>query len=72
MNDSVKSFDFEKGELLLINKPKTWTSFDVVKKIRYEPSKKIFTDFSVLVFHFLYNGSGATAGERKWPLFDPG
>lgn len=26
--------DFEKGELLLINKPLRWTSFDVVKKIR--------------------------------------
>lgn len=28
-------FDFEKGELLLVNKPYEWTSFDVVKKIRY-------------------------------------
>lgn len=27
-------WDFEKGELLLIDKPYTWTSFDVVKKIR--------------------------------------
>ena len=26
--------DFEKGELLLINKPLRWTSFDVVKKVR--------------------------------------
>jgi len=27
-------FDFETGEILLINKPLTWTSFDVVKKVR--------------------------------------
>ncbi len=26
--------DFEKGEVLLIDKPLRWTSFDVVKKIR--------------------------------------
>jgi len=29
-----KAFDFVKGELLLIDKPLTWTSFDVVGKIR--------------------------------------
>lgn len=29
-----KKFDFTEGELLLIDKPYTWTSFDVVKKIR--------------------------------------
>jgi tRNA pseudouridine55 synthase len=29
-----KAFDFVKGELLLIDKPLTWTSFDVVKKLR--------------------------------------
>jgi len=28
------SFDFELGEILNINKPVGWTSFDVVKKIR--------------------------------------
>ena len=28
------SFDFERGEILNINKPAGWTSFDVVKKIR--------------------------------------
>ena len=27
--------DFEEGEVLLINKPRTWTSFDVVNKVRY-------------------------------------
>ena len=28
------NFDFESGEILLINKPLSWTSFDVVKKVR--------------------------------------
>lgn len=28
------TFDFVAGEVLLINKPLTWTSFDVVKKVR--------------------------------------
>ena len=28
-------FDFESGEILLVNKPYEWTSFDVVNKIRY-------------------------------------
>jgi len=27
-------FDFEAGEVLLVNKPKGWSSFDVVKKLR--------------------------------------
>jgi tRNA pseudouridine55 synthase len=30
----MSTFDFETGELLLIDKPLTWTSFDVVGKIR--------------------------------------
>jgi len=29
-----KDYDFLAGEILLINKPSTWTSFDVVNKIR--------------------------------------
>ncbi|MDO7742457.1 MAG: tRNA pseudouridine(55) synthase, partial [Pedobacter sp.] len=29
-----RTFDFAEGELLLINKPYKWTSFDVVGKIR--------------------------------------
>lgn len=28
-------FDFETGEVLLVDKPSEWTSFDVVNKIRY-------------------------------------
>lgn len=30
------AFDFIQGETLLIDKPKGWTSFDVVNKIRYQ------------------------------------
>lgn len=29
-------YDFKTGALLLVDKPKTWTSFDVVNKIRYK------------------------------------
>ncbi|MTI32468.1 tRNA pseudouridine(55) synthase TruB [Xanthovirga aplysinae] len=29
-----KAYNFQEGEVLLIDKPYTWTSFDVVKKIR--------------------------------------
>ena len=34
INTQFPDFDFAKGELLLINKPYKWTSFDVVGKIR--------------------------------------
>lgn len=30
----MSDFDFQKGEVLLIDKPYTWTSFDVVKSIK--------------------------------------
>jgi tRNA pseudouridine55 synthase len=30
----MSEFDFKEGEVLLIDKPLTWTSFDVVRKIR--------------------------------------
>jgi len=33
--------DFETGEVLLVNKPLTWTSFDVVNKLRYAIKKKL-------------------------------
>ncbi len=33
--------DFELGEVLLVNKPLTWTSFDVVNKLRYTIKKKL-------------------------------
>ena len=32
---------FLEGQFLLINKPKTWTSFDVVNKVRYTLKKKL-------------------------------
>ena len=32
---SARAWDFAAGEMLLIDKPLTWTSFDVVKKIKY-------------------------------------
>lgn len=34
MSDKT-AFDFKSGEVLLVNKPLNWTSFDVVNKIRY-------------------------------------
>ncbi len=40
MKNSADQFDFNKGELVLINKPVGWTSFDVVKKIRYAVKQK--------------------------------
>jgi len=36
---SERIFDFAAGELLLIDKPKGWTSFDVVNKLRYRLRK---------------------------------
>jgi len=36
---SERNFDFLSGELLLIDKPKGWTSFDVVNRIRYRLRK---------------------------------
>jgi len=33
--------DFLKGEILIINKPLNWTSFDVVNKIRYQLKQKL-------------------------------
>ena len=40
-NSIFKNFNFSEGELLLINKPYNWTSFDVVGKIRnaFKPLK---------------------------------
>jgi tRNA pseudouridine55 synthase len=41
INKTFKNFNFAEGELLLINKPYNWTSFDVVGKIRnsFKPLK---------------------------------
>jgi len=38
---SQRSFDFKTGEVLLVNKPLKWTSFDVVNKLRYYIRKNI-------------------------------
>ena len=34
-----KTFDFKEGEVLLVDKPLNWTSFDVVNKLRYNIKK---------------------------------
>ncbi len=36
-----KTLDFQEGQLILIDKPYEWTSFDVVKKVRYQIKKKL-------------------------------
>ncbi|MGB0861876.1 MAG: tRNA pseudouridine(55) synthase TruB [Saprospiraceae bacterium] len=36
-----QQYDFQKGALLLIDKPLEWTSFDVVNKIRYKLKHKL-------------------------------
>lgn len=40
-DNPLPSFDFLKGEVLLVNKPLEWTSFDVVNKIRHTIKKKL-------------------------------
>ncbi len=37
----AKSFNFPEGEVLLIDKPLKWTSFDVVNKVRYVICKRL-------------------------------
>lgn len=39
MEINPSPYDFREGEILLVDKPLHWTSFDVVKKIRYPLSK---------------------------------
>lgn len=39
--DPLPSYDFQKGAFLLVDKPKGWTSFDVVNKIRYKIKGKL-------------------------------
>lgn len=41
MNKDISKYDFLAGATLLVNKPKDWTSFDVVNKIRYHLKKKL-------------------------------
>lgn len=40
-------FDFEAGEILLFDKPFDWSSFDVVKKVRYLLKKKAGKEIKV-------------------------
>lgn len=37
---SLTATDFQEGQLLLIDKPREWTSFDAVKKVRFAIRKK--------------------------------
>lgn len=41
MHKDISQYDFLAGATLLVNKPKGWTSFDVVNKIRYHLKKKL-------------------------------
>jgi tRNA pseudouridine55 synthase len=44
MNEDEKPpsrYDFLAGEVLLVDKPKEWTSFDVVNKIRYKLKRRL-------------------------------
>ena len=36
MENNLDSIPFNSGAVLIVDKPLNWTSFDVVKKIRYE------------------------------------
>jgi len=36
-----RKYNFQQGEVLLIDKPKAWTSFDVVKKVRHLVKVKV-------------------------------
>lgn len=40
-NNPPKSVNFKEGTVLLVDKPKSWTSFDVVNKIRYKLKYKL-------------------------------
>jgi len=35
MQSDIQTFDFQKGEILVFDKPLDWTSFDLVHKVRY-------------------------------------
>lgn len=37
----MKAIQFQEGHMLLIDKPKTWTSFDVVNKLRWQIKNKL-------------------------------
>ena len=41
MQSEILPFDFQKGEVLVFDKPLNWTSFDLVHKVRYIICKKL-------------------------------
>ncbi len=41
IQSEVQEFDFQKGEILVFDKPIDWTSFDLVHKVRYIICKKL-------------------------------
>ncbi len=41
MNSTLKSYNFKEGEVLLVDKPLNWTSFQVVNKLRWKIKHKI-------------------------------
>lgn len=41
MQSEKQLFDFQKGEILVFDKPLNWTSFDLVHKVRYIICKKL-------------------------------
>ena len=50
--------DFQKGVVLPINKPYEWTSFDVVKKIKNQISKKLRQELNIRVKNFKVGHAG--------------
>jgi len=41
MQSEIQKFDFQKGEVLVFDKPLDWTSFDLVHRVRYMICKKL-------------------------------
>jgi len=41
MQSEIEQYDFQKGEILVFDKPLDWTSFDLVHKVRYIICKKL-------------------------------
>lgn len=39
-SSEIKTYNFQQGEILLIDKPYTWTSFDVVNKLRWNIKRR--------------------------------
>ena len=45
--DPKAKYNFQEGETLLFNKPYKWTSFDVVKKVKFNIKRKLKTKIKV-------------------------